>query len=755
MTVRRRVTVTGIVQGVGFRPFVYRLATRFSLVGSVVNSPAGVVIDIQGDGEGIERFLRRLRDDAPPLSRIDGVEVVELPPYPGRTFFSIDESTTGEPLVSIPPDSNVCGDCLAELFDPADRRFRHPFITCTNCGPRFSIIEGIPYDRRTTSMGRFPLCDRCAAEYGNPTDRRFHAEPLCCPDCGPRLTLCDAGGTPLAGDPIDVASALLGEGKVVAVKGTGGFHLAVDARNDWAVRRLRELKGRPRKPFAVMVGKIRDALRVVEVDPLSRRLLESPERPIVLLRKIPSDLSPSVAPGNRWLGVMLPSTPIQHLLLDAGPPCLVMTSGNRSDEPIAASTAEALERLSSVADFFLTHDREIVNRCDDSVIRVFRGEPLFYRRSRGYVPRPLPLPLPAVPTVALGAELKGTITLTRGDRAFVSQHLGDLSSEEGERFLREAWERLERLLGVSPVRVVHDRHPDFLTTRCAEATLLPSLSIQHHHAHFAAVLGENRFTGEAIGVIFDGTGLGEDGVIWGGEILVGTPEAPRRAGGIRPVRLPGGDQAVREPWRMGLAWFLESFGVDCLHRAETLFPGIPPDRLRFVASMIERGVSSPLTTSAGRLFDGVASLLRGVTEISYEGEAAIELEGCAEDGGGGEPLPLDILWEGDMVQLDPRPLIRDLVLRREGGEGIPALADAFHRALARGVATAVAHLGGVYGIDVAAMSGGVFQNRLLTEYLCDELQERGVRVLLHRLIPPNDACISYGQAVIASLTKGE
>jgi len=465
---RRRVVVTGVVQGVGFRPFVYRLATRFALAGSVVNTPAGVVIDLQGRDDGITRFLAALRGEAPPLARIDSVGVTDLLPDPALTTFTIGESTTGEPMVSIPPDSNVCDDCLAELFDPGDRRFRHPFITCTNCGPRFSIIEEIPYDRRTTSMGRFPLCPLCAAEYGDPANRRFHAEPLCCPDCGPRLSLLGADGLPLPGDPIRGAATLLGEGKIVAVKGTGGFHLAVDAQNDEGVRHLRRLKMRPRKPFAVMVGSTGDASRIVEVDPRARRLLESPERPIVIMRKLPSDLSPEVAPGNRWLGVMLPSTPIQHLLLAEHPSVLVMTSGNRSDEPIAASTHEALTRLGTIADAFLVHDREIVNRSDDSVIRVFRGEPLFYRRSRGYVPRSLPLPASCEPTLALGAELKGTITLTRGDRAFVSQHLGDLSGEEGERFLREAWRNMERLLGVSPVQVLHDHHPDFLTTRCAE-----------------------------------------------------------------------------------------------------------------------------------------------------------------------------------------------------------------------------------------------------------------------------------------------
>lgn len=754
MTARRRLTVTGIVQGVGFRPFVHRTATSLSLTGSVANTPSGVVMEIQGGVELLDRFGELLLSGSPPLARIDSVTVEEIPSVEGESGFSILESGGGDPLVSLPPDCEVCADCLRELFDPADRRHRHPFVTCTNCGPRFSIIERIPYDRQNTSMGEFPLCPRCKAEYADPANRRFHAEPLCCPDCGPRLSLLDRDGVAMPGDPVRGAQDLLAEGKIVAVKGVGGFHLAVDARNDEGVRTLRERKRRPEKPFAVMVADLESAAGIVEVDPLSRRLLESPERPVVILRKRPSEVAPSVSPRNGWLGVMLPSTPLQHLLLEGGRTILVMTSANFSDEPVVACNDEALERLGGVADAFLLHNRQIVNRCDDSVLRVFRGEPLFYRRSRGYVPRAIPLPASPPPLLALGAELKGTVTLTRGDRAFVSQHLGDVSGEEGLRFLSEAAEGMKRLLGIEPVRVAHDAHPDFLTTRLALESGLPQTAVQHHHAHFAAVLGENRHGGEAIGVIFDGTGLGEDGTIRGGELFTGSIRSVLRAGSLLPVPLPGGDGAVREPWRMALSWIRASVGDGWEEAARPLFPEVDPSAIPFLSRMMEKGLNSPPTTSAGRLFDAVSAILGIRRTISYEGQAAIELEGVAEGGTlPTPPLTMEVGRVADHLVIDPRPFVRGL-LRLLERAAVEDLAYAFHHSLADAVTRGCLVLREETGIDTVALSGGVFQNRLLTELLGGMLEERGVRLLVHRLLPPNDACISYGQAVIASLSDG-
>lgn len=767
---RWQIAVTGTVQGVGFRPFVHRIASCYNLTGWVRNTPAGVILEVQGEEVALDCFVRDLAEKAPPLARITGLKRTSAGLLENEAGFAILPSSDGTPLVQVAPDGDLCADCLKELFDPADRRYRHPFITCTNCGPRFSIITGIPYDRPLTTMNEFPLCPDCLKEYKDPSDRRFHAQPVSCHQCGPQLRLVDGDAVPIAGDQLRNTLQLLKEGKIVAIKGIGGFHLAVDAENDAAVGELRIRKKRDEKPFAVMVKDVQSAGKLVAIDALAEKLLTGTERPVVIVRKVGGrvqgagyrvqgtgdsvqlegyTLSPLVAPGNGWLGVMLPSTPVQHLLFAEGLCALVMTSGNRADEPIAADNEEAVENLKGIADAFLLHDRKIANRSDDSVMRVFRGNPLFYRRARGYVPRPVPLPTDQPSILAVGAELKGTICLTRGLEAFPGQHLGDLQQESSLAFLSESAEQLKQLLQTLPVAVAHDLHPDFLSTRYAEQTGLPLIGVQHHHAHFAACLGENRFTDDAIGIIFDGTGIGTDGSVWGGEFLLGSGRSFQRVGHLLKVMLPGGDAAVREPRRMGLSWLYRAYGESFADLSVPSLIGISPDELSLLRQMLVRGINSPWTSSVGRLFDAVASILGVRQRISYEGQAAIELEALAESAVDTSLFPYAVVKGMDGWELDMRPVISALVDELSEGADAATLACRFHSTLAEGACAVCKGIRENTGISAVALSGGVFQNKLLTEELSSALERNGFTVLLHRLLPPNDGCISYGQAVVA------
>nr|WP_330217057.1 carbamoyltransferase HypF [Geobacter pickeringii] len=560
---RIRITVEGIVQGVGFRPFVFRLAERHGIAGWVRNTTTGVVIEAEGDAAPLDSFRSGLEAEAPPLAVIAGIAAEEIPPA-GDTTFAIAESAGSAGTVRVAPDGDVCPDCLRELFDPADRRYRYPFITCTNCGPRYSIITAVPYDRPHTTMAGFPLCDACRAEYENPRDRRFHAQPLACPACGPRLRLVDAAGRELPGDPVEEAAALLAGGKIVAVKGTGGYHLAVDPLNDTAVAELRRRKKRDEKPFALMAPDLEGVRRFTLADPLEERLLTAPERPIVLLRKRPGNpVAPLVAPANGYFGTMLPSTPLHHLLLRERFAALVMTSGNLSDEPIAHRDDEARERLGEIADAFLVHDREIRTRSDDSVIRVFRGNPLFLRRSRGYVPREVRLPAAGPAVLAVGAELKGALCLAAGDRAFMSQHIGDLKNAATLASLGEAADHLRELLGIEPALVAHDLHPDYLSTSYAEGIAgLPRIGVQHHHAHMASCMAENGLEGETIGVIFDGTGYGGDGTVWGGNSSWGGTAASGAPDTCARYRFPAATRRCgsRSGWRWPISTTLSAPG---------------------------------------------------------------------------------------------------------------------------------------------------------------------------------------------------
>ncbi|MBT1073713.1 carbamoyltransferase HypF [Geobacter grbiciae] len=747
---RTRITIEGIVQGVGFRPFVFRLAEHHGIAGWVRNTTAGVVVEAEGDARRLASFMADLTGKAPPLAVIVSLATEEIPPQ-GGTAFAIRYSEGSAGPVRVAPDGDVCPDCLHELFDPADRRHRYPFITCTNCGPRYSLITAVPYDRPNTTMAPFPLCDACRTEYEDPRNRRFHAQPVACPECGPRLRLVDADDRDLPGDPVEEAAGLLSQGKIVAVKGIGGYHLAADALNDGAVRELRRRKARDEKPFALMAPDLAAVRTFAIPDAVEERLLAAPEHPIVLLRKRPGNpVSPLAAPANGYFGTMLPYAPLHHLLLRDRFTALVMTSGNLSDEPIAYRDAEARERLADIADAFLVHDREIHTRTDDSVIRVFRGNPLFLRRSRGYVPREVRLPLEIPTVLAVGAELKGTICLARGDRAVMSQHIGDLKNAATLDSLAETTAHLQGLLGITPELVAHDLHPDYLSTAFAEGMGgIRRMAIQHHHAHLASCMAENGLDGEVVGVIFDGTGYGTDGTVWGGEFLVGGYWGFRRAGHLRQVPLPGGDAAVREPIRMALSYLHDAFGAEFFDLSlPWLADVVESDRPLFLR-MLERRINSPLTSSCGRLFDAVAALMGVRAEVSFEGQAAMELEALAEGSDTASLYPYALVRKNGSAEIDFRLMVRALAEDVAAGRPGEEMARAFHNTLAAAVTDLCAQIRTVEGLDRVVLSGGVFQNKLLAEGIVQALTDRGFHAYTHRLVPPNDGGLALGQAIIA------
>jgi len=747
MIVRRHFLIRGIVQGVGFRPFVYQLATGLQLAGWVLNDSRGVEVEVEGPRDRIDLFARRLRQEAPPLAVISDFRTTDLKPGGDAGFRILPSRQADLVEAQIAPDTFVCEDCLQELFDSGDRRFRYAFINCTNCGPRYTIIQGVPYDRPLTTMADFPMCPDCQAEYDDPASRRFHAQPNACPVCGPRLELLDGAGQPLSGDPVERAAEQLRQGRIVAVKGLGGYHLAADARSDRALEILRRRKARDEKPFALMVRDMEQVRALAFADPVEERLLTGCERPIVLLRRRPdARISPLVAPRNRYLGVMLPYTPLHYLLLESFE-ALVMTSANFSDEPILYRDEEALERLGEVADAFLTHNRRIHVRADDSIARVMAGKALLIRRARGFVPRPVLLPEELPPVLAVGAELKNTLCLTRRDRAFLGQHLGDLKNAEALASLEQVRAHLESVLDIHPEAVAHDLHPDYLSTRFAESLdAMPRIAVQHHHAHLVSCLAEHGRTGPAIGVIFDGIGLGDDGTVWGGEFLVGDARGYRRAAHLMPVPMPGGDAATREPWRMAVSWLQTAFEDD--------WPDIPLVRsmdegeVRLLRQMMARGLNSPLTSSCGRLFDAVAALCGLRDRVSYEGQAALELE-MAIDRDRVERLYPWTLSGDDPLRLDVRPLVRGVVEDVLACCAAGEIACRFHLSLARAVTDVCIRLSDRTGLKTVVLSGGVFQNRFLTEALSGCLESRGLEVLRHSLVPPNDGGLALGQAVVA------
>jgi hydrogenase maturation protein HypF len=752
---RARVRVEGIVQGVGFRPFVHALAGRLGLAGLVGNDAGGVFVEVEGTAETVERFLRALAAEAPPLAVIERVTATPLAPTGAQGFAIAPSQAGGERQALVSPDTATCADCLAELADPSDRRHRYPFINCTNCGPRFTIVRDVPYDRPATTMAAFAMCPDCAREYHDPADRRFHAQPVCCPACGPSLALVDREGRPAGGEPLAGAAARLRSGAVVAVKGLGGYHLAADAASEPAVAALRARKHREDKPFAVMVADLDGARALCEVGPAEEAMLASPRRPIVLLRRRPSEgraaVAASVAPQNRSLGVMLPYTPLHHLLLaEVGRP-IVLTSGNVSDEPIAYLDAEALERLGGIADWFLAHDRPIHVRADDSVVRAFRGRELPLRRSRGFTPQPLGLPWPFPRHVlACGAELKHTFCLAKDGRAFVSHHIGDLENYETFRSFTEGVGHFRRLFAVAPRVVAHDLHPEYLSTKYAvELDGVELEGVQHHHAHVAACLADNGEPGPVIGVAFDGLGFGADGTIWGGELLVADLEGFRRAGHLEVVPMPGGAAAIREPWRMAAAWLDATFGGQVPDRLAVV--GRNRDRWERVLALARSGTASPVTSSAGRLFDAVAAILGVRDAVNYEGQAAVELEQLADPGEPGA-YPARVVGaggDGAPLRLAGTDLVRAVVEELEAGVAAPLVAARFHNGLAGATVAACRTLREATGLEAVALSGGVFQNLLLLERTVAGLEQAGFRVLVHSRVPPNDGGISLGQAAVA------
>ena len=753
---RVRARVQGTVQGVGFRPYVYRLARDERLGGWVRNDERGVVLEVEGAAAAVERFLARLPREAPPLAAVEGVRSRRLACVGEREFAIVESAGRGCAAAPVAPDTPPCAACLAELRDPGDRRYRYPFVNCTDCGPRFTIVRGVPYDRARTTMARFEMCAACRAEYEDPLDRRFHAEPNACPECGPRARLLDAAGRPAGGsaDAVAAAAAALRDGLVVAVKGVGGYHLACRADDQAAVAALRARKHREDKPFALMAADPEAARALVLLAPAEERLLSGRERPIVIARRRRgAAVAGAVAPGRPDLGVMLPSTPLHHLLLADAGVTLVMTSGNVSDEPIAFDDREALERLAGIADRLLVHDRPIETRTDDSVVR----GPLVLRRSRGIVPASLELRRAQRPLLACGAELKSTFCVAKGGRAWIGHHVGDLKNWETLRSYREGIAHFERLFAIAPELVAHDLHPDYLSTAYAlERDGVDHVAVQHHHAHLAACLAEHRDAGPAVGAIYDGAGLGTDGTVWGGELLVGGVERVQRAGHLWPVRLPGGDAAVREPWRMACAW-LHALGEADRAVPATLAPQVPQARWNAVGALLRSGTAAPVTTSAGRLFDAVAALCGIRAVINYEGQAAAELEAaCDPDERGEYPMPVDTAEArasaavAGAIVLDARATIAALLDDIARGVATGLIAARFHGALARATAEACARAAGRHGLGTVVLSGGAFQNRVLLERTSELLVEAGLRVLIPRRLPPNDGGIAFGQAAVAA-----
>jgi hydrogenase maturation protein HypF len=791
MIKRLRAEIRGAVQGVGFRPFIYRLATELALKGWVINDTRGVFIEVEGDETTLTRFIERLPNEKPPRSIIHSFDLTWLAPVGFAQFEIRHSDESGAKTVLVLPDIATCPDCLAEVFDPRNRRYHYPFTNCTNCGPRFTIIEALPYDRPNTTMRQFTMCADCQHEYDNPLDRRFHAQPNACPVCGPKLKVTSSKlkvenlePETLNLDPIAHTARLLAQGYIVAVKGLGGFLLMADARNVETLARLRERKPRRDKPFALMARDLVQARTLVELDAQAEALLTSPESPIVLLRrKNDAPVAENVAPGNPYLGVMLPYTPLHHLLLRAIDFPVVATSGNLSDEPICIDENEAVERLGGIADFFLIHNRPIARHVDDSVMTIMLGEPRFLRRARGYAPMPVLLKHEIPTILGVGAHLKNTIALSVRNQIFISQHIGDLETPEAMNAFERVIADFLKLYEAAPIAIAHDLHPDYLSTKWAREQVsgfkfqvanskpetcnlkpvtlnLKLVAVQHHHAHLAACLAENDAE-RALGVTWDGTGYGTDGTIWGGEFLLGDAKDFARVAHLRPFRLPGGDAAIKEPRRSAFALLYEMFGEAIIGR-DDLAPirAFTPAERKTLVQMLRKEINAPITTSAGRLFDGVAALIGLHPIVSFEGQAAMAVEFMVdasvldaysisirtEDGRRKTEENLSVRGHPSSVILDWQPLIESILADLSRGIERSMIAAKFHNALVR----VIVEMAKQIGEKNVALSGGCFQNRFLTEHAATALTQAGFRVLLHRHVPPNDGCISLGQVVVAA-----
>lgn len=758
---RQAIQVRGVVQGVGFRPFVYRLALEIDLAGFIGNDTNGVTIEVEGVEEKLRDFAKRLVNEAPPMARIDSVVTRDLDVLGGSSFRIVTSQVLGQVSTGIPADAATCPDCLREMLDPADRRFHYPFLNCTNCGPRFTITRRIPYDRPQTSMAVFPMCPACQAEYDDPLDRRFHAQPNACWVCGPRLWLSAPDATEIATD--DAVTACIDRllsGEIMAIKGIGGFHLCVDATDENAVMRLRERKHRYGKPLAVMVRDPARAQELCVLDEEEMAMLQTPARPIVLARsRVANGIAPSVAPGIPWLGVFLPYAPLQHLLFaDARVRALVMTSANLSEEPIAIDNIEAQSRLRNIADAFLFHNREILQRCDDSVAAQVDRAPQLLRRARGYVPLAMDLPIDAPPLLAVGGHLKSVFALARGRYVYQSQHLGDLENLTGLDFFKESLDHLMRTFEIVPQTVVHDLHPGYLSTAWAKEWAaergLSLIGAQHHHAHIAACMAEHHLDRSVIGLALDGTGYGTDGRIWGGEVLICAMDSFERFAHLQYVPLPGGDAAVREPWRMALA-HLRAAQVEIASADVLTLLGATNKELRLLERMIERKINSPMTSSLGRLFDAVAAVVLSRRKVDYEAQAAIELEGIAideTDDVDGYPVQLNAgNWDmREPMLICVQPLWLELLCDLRSGASKARIAARFHAGIARAFVRASVAARNATGIGVVALSGGVLHNRRLARLLRLNLEKEGFEVYHHRRVSPGDGGLSYGQAAIAA-----
>ncbi len=773
VNVAKILEISGVVQGVGFRPFLFVLAKKYHLTGEVSNTPGGVKVVVEGPAHGIRKFTRDILHENPLLASVTQVETTDtdFQGFPSFQIVKSRASATRATLIS--PDVSICEDCLAEMKDPGNRRYQYPFINCTNCGPRFTIIEDIPYDRPKTSMKRFEMCPACRQEYEDPLNRRFHAQPNACPDCGPHVFLTDNRGKNMDLGPADAvarAAELLGEGKILGVKGLGGFHLACDASNSRAVQKLRQKKSRPHKPFALMAGSASILFDHVHVGPEEKKLLESYSRPIVLLEKKGGQktsiegIAPEVAPFNHCLGIMLPYTPLHYLLLEKGPPILVMTSGNRPHEPLSIENEDALDAFSHIADYFLLHNRDIYFRADDSITRIQAGEQRFVRRSRGYAPLPVVLDTKMPKILSCGAGLKNTICLTRENQVFLSQHIGDMDNVKAYSFYENSISHLKKILDIEPEMIAHDMHPGYMSTQYALAQKgIKKTGVQHHHAHAVACMAENRLDEPVIALTLDGTGYGTDGRIWGGEVLVCTRKAFKRRAHLVYIHMPGGDAAVLEPWRMAASVLYRAFGKDFLNLGIPYNQEMDPNKLSFLCQMMEKNLNSPLTSSAGRLFDAIASLVCIRHRISHESQAAMELEALAyknrfdeglfDKGLSGSAYDFDLKpGNGDdkCLEISLMPCIRQIVTDLGQGRSPGKIALGFHHTMVQAFLAAALRVSQETGIKRVVLSGGVFNNAIIFNALTRGLEENHLAVYTHTQVPTGDGGICLGQAVVAA-----
>ncbi len=752
MLLRKRFYIQGIVQGVGFRPFVYNLAKKCHLNGWVKNNSAGVLIEAEGALEYLQAFETTLREKPPVLSQIVDIKIETIPAIKSSGFEIQKSDQRYERSTLISPDISICDDCLDELFDPENRRYRYPFINCTNCGPRFSIVKDIPYDRPNTTMRPFSMCPACQSEYEAPSDRRFHAQPNACPVCGPRIWLTDNAGEEVTGDPVSQVIGLLKEGKIIAIKGIGGFHLAVDATLERAVLTLRKRKLRYEKPLAVMVEDIKRASEIAVLESNESDLLSSPQRPICLLPKLkPEPLAASISPDNEYYGIMLPYTPLHYLILrEGGFTALVMTSGNISETPIIGRNKNALDKLSQVADYFLFNDREIFEPIDDSVVRFMQGRLSYIRRGRGFVPRPVMIDHALPSVLAVGGELKSTVCLNKKNYFFPSQHLGDLENLETMEYFEQNIAHFQKILEIHPSAIAHDLHPDYLSTRWAlQNSGLPVVAVQHHHAHIASVMAENSLVGEVIGFALDGTGYGPDGTIWGGEILIANETEFSRVAHFRPVGMPGGEKAIREPWRMAVA-----YNRECGNLLDTdpVLHGITEREFDLINQMLARNINSPVTSSCGRLFDAVAVFTGCRCRVGYEGQAAMQLEALLRFNQQTTRnfYPFKLIQLGNTWVIDWQAMFETLSLDLRSGVTNDVISYKFHRGIVEILSELADILRDTYQISRVALSGGCFQNRFLSENLCRRLENKHFAVYTHSLVPPNDGGLALGQAYVAA-----